>query len=131
MDKKNSDYNFGIQKESFFLSKLRNKFGLDVLPVNDKYCAFDFESKDTVFELKSRRCLKNTYESTMIGLNKINKYKALNKSIILCFSFIDVDCYYEYNINDELTVKRSGRNDRGRDEYNDYLHIPIELLKDF
>ena len=67
----------------------------------------------------------------MIGLNKIKKYQTLNKSIILCFSFIDVDCYYEYNINDELTVKRSGRNDRGRDEYNDYLHIPIELLKDF
>ena len=131
MNKKTLDYNFGIQKESLFLDKLKNKFGIDVLPVKDKYCSYDFESNDSIFELKSRRCLKETYPTTMIGYNKIKKYQALHKKIILCFNFIDTDCYYEYNPNDELTVRTGGRNDRGQEEYNDYLYIPIDLLKNF
>jgi len=131
MNKKTLDYNFGIQKESLFLDKLKNKFGIDVLPVKDKYCSYDFESNDSIFELKSRRCLKETYPTTMIGYNKIKNYQVLHKRIILCFNFIDTDCYYEYNPNDELTVKTGGRCDRGKDEYNDYVYIPINLLKDF
>jgi hypothetical protein len=131
MNKKTLDYNFGINKETYFLDKLKNKFSTDVLPVKEKFCSYDFESDGCIFELKSRRCLKETYPSTMIGMNKIKKYQSLNKRIILCFSFIDVDCYYEYNPNDNLIVKNGGRNDRGKDEYNDYLYIPINLLKDF
>ena len=110
---------------------LKNKFGDDVVAVTDKFCSYDFKNDECIFELKSRRCLKNSYLTTMIGMNKIKKYEAMNKRIILCFSFIDKDCFIEYNLNDEFIVETGGRSDRGSNEFNDYLYIPINLLKDF
>ena len=131
MDKKTIDYNFGIKKEIYFIDKLKNKFGDNVVAVSDKYCSYDFKNDDCIFELKSRRVLKRTYETTMIGMNKITEYKKMNKRIILCFSFIDKDCYYEYNDTDKIDIHIGGRSDRGKNEYNDYLYIPVDLLIDF
>ena len=129
MNKKTIDYNFGIQKENMFIDKLINKYGQ--VKTTRKYCEWDYENDTHIFELKSRRCLKETYPSTMIGYNKIKKYKLLNKKIVLCFSFVNKDCYYEYNSDDGLEIREGGRSDRGKVESSEYLYIPIELLKDF
>jgi hypothetical protein len=129
MNKKTIDYNFGIQKENLFIDKLINKYGM--VTTTRQYCEWDFENDTHIFELKGRRCLKETYPSTMIGYSKIKKYKSLGKKIVLCFSFVNKDCYYEYNEDDVLEVRQGGRRDRGKVESSEYLYIPIELLKDF
>ena len=59
------------------------------------------------------------------------KKKILIINFILLFSFIDKDCYYECDSDDEFIVDVGGRSDRGCNEYNDYLYIPVNLLKDF
>ena len=130
MNKKTLDYNFGHQKELSIIEKLKNKFGNNIRS-KDRYCLYDFESDECIFELKSRICLKGTYNTTMIGMDKIRNLESMNKKIILLFSFIDKDCFFEYDSNDDIIVDVGGRNDRGYNEYNDYLYIPINLLKEF
>ena len=130
MNKKTLDYNFGHQKELSIIEKLKNKFGNNIRS-KDRYCLYDFESDECIFELKSRRCLKGTYNTTMIGMDKIRNLESMNKKIILLFSFIDKDCFFEYDSNDDIIVDVGGRNDRGYNEFNDYLYIPINLLKEF
>ena len=127
----NTDYIFGTNNEIEFIDILKRKFGDDIVQVENKNCSYDYENDEYIFELKSRRCLKNTYDTTMIGYNKIKSYKKLNKKVVLCFKFTDCNCYYEYDENDKFEVKRGGRRDRGRYEYTDYLFIPIEKLIDF
>jgi hypothetical protein len=126
-----NDISFGLGKEITFLNKLHLKFGDDITQSKNKYSPYDFINDEYVIELKSRRCLKNTYDTTMILFNKVEKLKTFNKKILLCFSFIDQDCYYLYDDNDEFIVKRGGRKDRNCFEYNQYLYIPVNLLKDF
>ena len=125
------DREYGLNKEITFLDKLKLKYGDDIKRITKRYNQFDYESDNYYFELKSRRCLKETYPTTMIGLNKLEKYKTLNKQVILCFSYIDKDCWYEYYPNDSIEIKRGGRKDRGLYEYGQYAYIPIELLNDF
>ena len=125
------DRQYGISKEITFLDKLKSKFGEDIRRIEGRYNQHDYENDECIFELKSRRCLKETYPTTMIGLNKLEKFKQKNKRIILCFSFVDTDAFYEYNPNDSIEIKRGGRKDRGLYEYGQYAYIPIELLEDF
>lgn len=125
------DYDFGIANEISILEKLRNTFDSAIEQSKSKVCCYDFSSDKYIVELKTRRNTKNQYPTTMIGLNKIEKYKMLNKTILLCFRFTDVDCFYEYNPEHILEIKSGGRWDRGKSEINQYVYIPIELLKDF
>ena len=69
------------------------------------------------------------YETTIVGYNKIeygNKFP--DKKIYFCFKFTDGLYYYLYNKNDDLEYGLGGRQDRGRDETNDYCYIPIKYL---
>ena len=125
------DYDFGIANETSILEKLRNTFDSAIEQSKSKVCCYDFSSDKYIVELKTRRNTKNQYPTTMIGLNKIEKYKMLNKTILLCFRFTDVDCFYEYNPEHILEIKSGGRWDRGKSEINQHVYIPIELLKDF
>ena len=107
----------------------------------DYYNAFDFyNEKECVYiELKSRRCQIDTYNSTMIGMNKINKAKILarkNNSVYFFFYFTKSDyseCdlyYWKFNLIDfdKCECKKGGRVDRGKSEIKKYCYIPISLL---
>ena len=106
----------------------------------DYYNPFDFyNEKDLYIELKARRCQINTYESTMVGMNKINKAKILtrkNNNVYFCFYFTKTDfseCdlyYWKFNITefDKCEFKTGGRIDRGKSEIKKYCYIPISLL---
>lgn len=92
---------------------------------------FDFKNKHCYFEVKSRNNDYNKYPATMVGYNKIkmaennyDKYK-----FIFIFDFYDGIYYYQFSKNDNLKPNIGGRNDRGYNEYNDYVYIPIEKLK--
>jgi hypothetical protein len=122
------DYSYGLSQEENMYTKLKSKYGEDLVKM-PRYCKYDFINNNYYIELKSRRCLKNTYPTTMIHVNKLQNLK--HKKLILCFRFIDKDCYYEYNQNDNLVITGGGRADRGMHEYGQYCYIPIELLTDF
>ena len=132
------DYNFGIESEKELLDKLQNKFDSDLKLSASNYSLFDYESNSTYIELKTRRCTKNFYKSTIVGMNKINRATDLKRlnidiKIYFVFRFIDYICYWEFNEEDMLKLNQSKitRNDRHKIETAKYLEIPINNLIDF
>ena len=132
------DYNFGIESEKELLYKLQNKFDLNLKLSASNYSLFDYESNSTYIELKTRRCTKNFYKSTIVGMNKINRATDLKRlnidiKIYFVFRFIDYICYWEFNEEDMLKLNQSKitRNDRHKIETAKYLEIPINNLIDF
>ena len=134
------DENYGEQAEKKAIIILQQHFNFPLIKL-DYYNAFDFyNEKECVYiELKSRRCQINTYESTMVGMNKINKAKILtrkNNNVYFCFYFTKTDyseCdlyFWKFNLTDydKCEFKTGGRIDRGKNEIKKYCYIPISLL---
>lgn len=127
------DYLFGFNHEQMEKENLEKFFGV-TLKMTSKYHIFDYIGKNIAIELKTRRCAKDDYPTTMIPLHKINRAKRYIKkqiNVFFCFKF---NCgniyYYEYTdkSDDEIVFKIGGRNDRGQPEYNMYGYIPIDKL---
>ena len=134
----NNDYNFGIESEKDLLSKLQIQFDSDLKLSSSNYSLFDFESNSTYVELKSRRCTKTYYPSTIVGMNKINraldlKRVDINIKIYFVFKFIDYICYWEFDEVEMIKLNQSKitRKDRHKIETAQYIQIPINLLIDF
>ena len=128
--KKINDLILGDKSENEAKRLLSAKWEINDLQKTEKYHVLDFYSqeKDMFFEIKSRRNKHNTYDSTMIGQNKIEFAKCLNKPVIFVFVFSDGVYYYDFDINDKFTTSTGGRNDRGKPEYKQYYFIPTNRL---
>ena len=123
------DLEFGIIKENEIMPILKEFFKDTSIQKLNKYDVFDFKGNDKYIELKSRHNNLNKYPTTMIGYNKIKEASILNEDVYFIFSFDDYLCYWKYDKNINLEVKRSGRFDRVKTgELNDYAYIPINLL---
>ena len=125
---------FGFDQEEKLKEIIEKHLDIE-LERTDKSCVYDFvnEEKKILIELKSRRCGKNKYKSTMISCHKIGELlKKVEEgyTIYLFFNFCDKICYYELKEYNEKWVSISGRFDRYRDELNNYYFIPIEELTD-
>ena len=134
------DENYGEKAEKTAIIQLQQHFNFTLIKL-DYYNPFDFynETERVYIELKSRRCQINTYESTMVGMNKINKAKILarkNNSVYFCFYFTKSDyseCdlyFWKFNLidYDKCEFKAGGRVDRGKSEIKKYCYIPVSLL---
>ena len=135
MNKQTSDLIFGDLSEQRCIIKFNEYFKCSFQKIS-KCSIIDFIDEDNkiVIELKGRRVKKHQYIDTMVGTNKLiesDKYIKLGYTVYFAFAFTDKICYYQYNgtIN-KSWVRSGGRCDRGRDEYNQYYHIPCKLLKD-
>ena len=93
------------------------------------FATFDYTSpnESVLVELKCRNCKKNKYDTTMIGMNKIKKIKNDNEAYFF-FHFDDGLFYWKYKSDHNFQIIWGGRNDRGRSEMSDYLHIPVKEL---
>lgn len=129
----NHDLEFGKEKEKDFLQVLRNRYGDDVMQIDNQYSPFDFISPTYLFELKARRNNKNKYPSVMVGYNKILSAQMQERKVVFCFNFTDTNCYYEYKDEDKdkIEIRLSGRTDRQKNEIKMYAYIPLQLLSDF
>ena len=134
------DKDYGEQSEKKAIIQLQQHFNFPIIKL-DYYNAFDFynETERVYIELKSRRCQISTYDSTMIGMNKINKAKILtrkNNNVYFCFYFTKTDyteCdlyFWKFNLLDfdKCESKTGGRVDRGKSEIKKYCYIPVSLL---
>ena len=83
MSKKYLDLQFGKNKELEIKEMLECYFST-TLQISSKYGLMDFFNDDIYIELKSRR---NTYKynTTIIGSNKIDYVKTLNKKCYFVF----------------------------------------------
>ncbi len=120
----NCDYDFGIQNEVLLKESIEAVTG----PLNHlgKWSLFDYSNSQCFVELKSRNCKKDTYPTTMVGLNKVKKCNELFDYYFF-FKFQDGLFYWKYKPN-TFEVRKGGRCDRGRPEFKDYLFIPVSEL---
>ena len=133
-----NDYNFGIESEKQLLTKLQTQFDSNLKLSSSNYSLFDYESNLTYVELKTRRCTKHYYRSTIVGVNKIDraldlKRLDINIKIYFVFKFIDYICYWQFDEIEMNSFLKSikTRNDRHKRETAQYLEIPINKLIDF
>lgn len=124
------DYNFGIENENLVIDKIRTFFQEEINKTNSKFCKWDFEGTNNVYELKTRTCNKNKYPTTLIGKDKVIHN---GKTQIFLFNFQDGLYYIQYDpeIFKDFKCEMFKRIQRG--DYNDkeklYYFIPVEVLK--
>jgi len=128
----NKDLKFGLQKEDENLTLIRTAIDSNLQKTSNNFFVIDFSSKDCYIELKSRRCQKDTYPDTMIGLNKVEFAKKSEKPTYFCFSFTDGLYYWKYDeeeAKEAVEYRSGGRWDRGKDETKPYAYIKCSFLK--
>ena len=122
-----SEYAYGRASETMLASIMMKRFG--VLPSPDKYAHFDFESKDTIVELKTRRVLSTAYNDYMINGCKLTAARKSGKRAFFVFRFLDGVFYWEYDPSIKLRTDFNGRRDRGCDERQFMHYLPASLFK--
>jgi len=119
------DLAWGLSNEKLLKTSIEKVTG--PLKHTADYHVFDYYNNTCYVELKSRNCQAKHYDTTMIGMNKINKCKEPTKDYYFFFKFDDGLFYWKYQVND-FDIKIGGRYDRGRPELNKYMYIPITEL---
>ena len=123
-----NDYNKGKMTEDEHFEFLKEHFNEPTLKQNKRYSTFDFNSDNITIELKKRNFDSTKYKDLMIGLNKIERAKKLNKEIYFVMCLEDGIFSYKYSENDTLNYRVSGRRDRGFNEFKPYAFIPLQLF---
>jgi len=104
----NNNINFGSEKEIECFEIIKRNLDPDLKKIEYRYSVFDFSSKQTYVELKSRRFEKNKYPDTMVGMNKIEKAKRTSLSVYFVFCFTDGVYYWKFK-EGEFEVRDGGR----------------------
>ena len=121
------DYEYGLNKEKEILKVINNYFDRDIKQSIEKFCKYDFYDYKYNYELKSRRNNYNSYDTTLLPADK------LQRKTIYLFSFNDGLYYIKYKKErfDEFEKKdfvRPKREDK-KDVKKEYIYIPIDKLK--
>ena len=124
------DVQQGFLNEVKVLPILRSYFKDDSIQLISGRSVMDYSSDTALFELKTRTNYKTKYDTTMIGINKIEKAQSVGKDAYFIFKFTDCICYikYERKLFETFETKLAGRFDRGMQELKHYIFIPIEHL---
>ena len=130
MSKKYLDLQFGKNKE-IEIHKMLECYFSTTLQISSKYGLMDFYNDDIYIELKSRRNTYNKYNTTIIGSNKIDYVKTLNKKSYFVFYFIDGLFLIEYsdNIFNSFDICEQYIFRDNKKELKINYHIPTCLLK--
>ena len=122
------DYIYGTQKERLVVDYLNSKHKRDKYELyKEKNSVMDFHNDKYECELKSRTCSHDKYETTMVGLNKVQNMDP-KKKYRFYFLFTDGLYRWEYN-KDDFVTRNGGRCDRGKYEIKKYIYIDIKKLK--
>lgn len=109
----------------------------------DHYKVDDFQSETTIVEVKARNLYKRSYDTTMIGYNKIKNYQNKIKEGKRCFViFLFLDGCFEWEYTEENYEKNGGygmvkqhkvnyfnENYTTHNEKKLHLYIKIEYLE--
>ena len=123
----------GDKAEARLFPHFKDIFDDSLVRSKDKFSLFDFYGDDVIIELKSRNICKDTYPTTMIGMNKINeclKDKS-DKRYYFIFEFNDGLYYWRFTKKRYAKFEQRvmGTNKRGYSERSLYLMIPVDKLK--
>jgi hypothetical protein len=134
-----TDYKFGMTGEKSIKKMLFEEYSLYIQRNREKYGFYDFRNDKLKFlmEVKNRNNSKDTYKTTILGYDKLIKFKDFNKKngnkykFIFVFIYNDGIYYFIHNEKYDYNIKNFVRNRRL--DYNDirkqYLFIPVSELK--
>jgi hypothetical protein len=122
-----TEYAYGKISENMLADQIYRKFG--VFQCADKYSHFDYESDDTLVELKSRRVLSTAYPDYMMNGCKLYAAQKSGKTVYFVFRFTDGVFYWKYDASVPLRNDYNGRRDRGCDETQFMYYLPSALFK--
>jgi len=123
-----TDRLFGLENQTNILNTLQSKFNLSIFEIHDKFCKWDYEDNEgNHYELKSRRCMKNTYPTTLLPCQKISRTTSSRQYFI--FKFVDKLCYIEYD-NRWEKFETGWVNDTRLREKHLHYYIPVSELTD-
>ncbi len=120
----------GNESERFMLPHIRNVLLDSSIELSsNQYSVFDYYNHDKTIcvELKTRNCRMATYPTTMMPLSKIDACTDANVKYYFFIRFDNGIKYirYDKDLFNTFEKKVGGRNDRGYDEYNNYIFIPV------
>ena len=88
-----SDYDFGIAQENIQQQRLEEYFE-SPFKKQSRFSKYDYrDTNGVVYELKSRKCKKNTYPTTFIPIHKVIQ----GENQVFVFNFTDELCYIRYD----------------------------------
>ena len=129
MSKKITDLKWGKLRE-IKLKEILELYFNATLQTSTKFGLIDFYNDDLYIELKSRRNAYCKFNTTIIGSNKIDYVKTLNKKSLFVFNFIDGLYYIEYSpLFDSFDICEEYIYRDGKKELKRNYHIPIECLR--
>jgi hypothetical protein len=126
------DVELGKYHEELALPIIRKKFKDDDIVLNPNiFHHFDYSSEGKQYELKTRFNTKNKYSTTMIPVSKVTYCKHYHGKSYFIFKFYDGMFYIRYKRKLFKTFEKKimERKDRGSIERNEYVLIPVNLLK--
>jgi hypothetical protein len=99
--------------------------------ISHPYALFDYQSPNSYVELKTRLFEMARYPTTIVGVNKIKfAEEHPENDFYFCFRFTDGVFYSKYDAKVYSKFKKAKveRNDRGKCEKMEVIHIPIRSL---
>lgn len=122
-----NDYQWGLIQQQKIIKILNHCFNTNLIQYEGQYSKHDYFDDNTTYELKSRKCKYDTYETTLLTANKITSNK--KKNLVFIFNFIDKIAVIKYNKKrfDKYEKKMYSRINESYDE-KEYYYIPIEDL---
>jgi len=122
------DYDAGVKHQTE-LKPMLEAFFKEELKETGPYAKYDYTSKETDYELKSRNNTYAFYPTTCIACDKIDPEH--KKRQVYLFHFTDGTYYIKYDktLFDTFLVKEFRRFRQGvRDKEKPYIYIPIDQL---
>ena len=121
------EYEFGRASETQLSTLMMTKFG--VTQSLDKYAHFDYESEDTLVELKTRRILSTSFPDYMMNGCKLRAAAASGKKVYFVYRFLDGIFYWQFDPTVTTRIDYNGRKDRGRDETQLMHYLPSSVFR--
>lgn len=130
------DLEFGLSNEDIQQVALEKHFNCK-FQQTDRYSFVDYinSEKKIIIELKSRRCGRYTYNTTIIGYDKVEYcLKKIEEGYdIYFFFYFEKDktlCKYQFTKENHNPnwIRFTGRMNRGKDERKNYYDVPTKDL---
>jgi hypothetical protein len=126
-----NDLAFGANNEIKVIDIIKKHWKDDTITkTSNKYCKYDFESDNCIWELKSRRNTKTQYPTTIIPVHKLID---IPKDYYFVFYFTNICSYIKYDKDLFETFKRKDVRcfrQGGNSNPIPHIEIPIDLLVD-
>ena len=117
----------GTANEIKYYPFLKQLIDNEIVKTEDEYDTFDFESANSLVELKSRNCHSSRYYDTIVGLNKVQRAQVEEvKQCYFVFGFTDGLFVWDFDkTQTDFKIAKNIPPNRNKD----YVFIPVKDLR--